>query len=411
MSRSRVVFPVYAAAEGLSFFGNAAIQIVLPWLVLLRTGDPAAAGIVAGVAGIAQILATFSVGNLVDRFGAKRLAVFADAGSAVSVAALAIVDATFGLDLGWMIGLAIAGALFDIPGMTARQTLMPRVAERAGRSLDSVAGLRQSIFGLSFLAGPALAGLLLAVLAPSQVLWVTAACSAGAALATLAIRVPEIRADGAETGMRGALRTIRRMPVLVKLFLVAGMSSLISAPLLNVMLPTHFAGMGRPDLLGFTMSAFAVGIFAGSALYAVLARSSRRLAWTAALVTSSIGLLLMATLNGFWVVAIGAIVMGIGSGIINPVFGVVISERVPGTQLGRVMALTNTVSLSAGPLGLGVASVVLASGPLSLLAWGIAAVWIVCTVIGALGSGLRDLESPVSSDDEGVLEETADAHH
>ncbi|MEJ3655375.1 MFS transporter [Actinomycetes bacterium KLBMP 9759] len=411
MTTSRTVFPVYAAAECLSFFGNAAIQIVLPWLVLLRTGDPAAAGLVAGVAGVAQVLATFSVGRLIDRFGARRMAVFADAGSALSVAALAVVDTTFGLDLGWMIGLAVAGALFDIPGMTARQTLMPRVAERSGKSLDAVAGVRQGIFGLSFLAGPALSGLLLAVFAPSQVLWITAAGSAGAALATLAIRVPEVRADGAETGMLGALRTVRRTPVLVKMFLVAGMSSLISAPLLNVMLPTHFAGMDRPDLLGYTMSAFAVGIVAGSTAYAALAKVSRRLAWTVALLTSGAGLLLMATLDGFWLVAIGAVVMGVGSGIVNPIFGVVLAERVPGTQLGRVMALTSATSLSAGPIGLGIASVVLSTGPLSVLAWGIAVIWALITLFGAFGSGLRDLETPVVGDDDRVREETVDAHH
>jgi MFS family permease len=70
VTRSRIVFAVYAAAEGLSFFGNSAIQVVLPWLVLLRTGDPAAAAVVAVAAGLAQIAATIVAGQLIDRFGA-----------------------------------------------------------------------------------------------------------------------------------------------------------------------------------------------------------------------------------------------------------------------------------------------------------------------------------------------------
>ena len=330
MTRSRLVLPVYTTAEALSNFGNSAISVTLPWLVLLRTGDAAAAGAVAAVAGIAQVAATFAVGQLIDRFGARRMAVIADIGSALSVGALAIVDPAGGLTLGWILVLAVAGALFDIPGMTARQTLMPRVAERSGVRLDTVAGIRQSIFGLSFLAGPALAGLLLATFEPGQVLWITAGCSALAALVTLGIRVAPIRADDAEPGLAGAWRTVRSRPMLVKLLVVATMASLVSAPLLSVMLPAHFAAANRPDLFGYTMSAFALGVFAGSAGYALLARASRRLAWTVALTAITAGLALVATLDGFWLVAVGSVVMGVGSGIVNPIFGVVVSERVPG---------------------------------------------------------------------------------
>ncbi len=423
MTRSRLVLPVYATAEALSNFGNSAIAVTLPWLVLLRTGDVAAAGAVAAVAGIAQVAATFAIGQLIDRFGARRMAVLADLGSALSVAALAVVDAAGGLTLGWMLVLAAAGALFDIPGMTARQTLMPRVAERSGVKLDTVAGIRQGIFGLSFLAGPALAGLLLATFDPGQVLWITAGCSALAAIVTLGIRVAPIREDDAEPGLGGAWRTMRSRPVLVKLLVVATMASLVSAPLLSVMLPAHFAAANRPDLLGYTMSAFAAGVFAGSGAYALLARASRRLAWTVALVAITAGLALIATLDGFWLMALGSVVMGVGSGIVNPIFGVVVSERVPGSQLGRVMGLTNAVSLAAGPIGLGLASLVLAAGTLPMLAWGIVAAWVVIALLAMFGRSLRDLESPTakaapeasiaSNDEDGAetIKETVDAHH
>ena len=38
---SRASLPLFVAAEAFSLFGNSAIAIVLPWLVLTRTGDPA----------------------------------------------------------------------------------------------------------------------------------------------------------------------------------------------------------------------------------------------------------------------------------------------------------------------------------------------------------------------------------
>ncbi|SDM54424.1 MFS transporter [Allokutzneria albata] len=395
MTRSRLVLPTYVAAEGLSLFGNSAINVVLPWLVLARTGDASAAAIVAACAGVVQVGATFAIGRLVDLFGARRLAVIADVGSAASVAALALVGIAGGLSLPVMIALAAAGALFDIPGMTARQTLMPRVAERSGVALDTVASVRQGVFGLSLFTGPALAGVLLGVFDPERVLWLTAACSALAALVTLGIRVPPVMGGReAEPGVRGGWRALRWTPVLVKLFSVATVSAGMSAPLLQVLLPAHFAASGRPDLLGFTMSALAVGVIAGSAGYAVLAKVSRRLAWTVAVAATTAGLVLIATLEGFWLVGLGAVVVGVSSGIVSPVFSVVVAERVPAAQLGSVMGMMNAASLVSGPLGLGVAGVVVANGGLPVLAWGVVAVWIVVGLACATGPALRDLEAP-----------------
>ena len=95
--------PLFVAAESLSLFGNAAISIVLPWLVLSRTGDPSVAGLVAAVAAVPSILATLVGGWLIDHVGQRRMSIIADLGSALSVAGLAIVDWAFGLDIGWFI--------------------------------------------------------------------------------------------------------------------------------------------------------------------------------------------------------------------------------------------------------------------------------------------------------------------
>ena len=89
MRSTRLTFPLYLGGAGLSLFGNAAIAIVLPWLVISRTGDPSAAAVVAAAAGIASVPATFFAGRLTDRFGHRNVAVAADVGSALSVAAIA----------------------------------------------------------------------------------------------------------------------------------------------------------------------------------------------------------------------------------------------------------------------------------------------------------------------------------
>ena len=195
---SRASLPLFVAAEAFSLFGNSAIAIVLPWLVLTRTGDPSVTGLVAAVAALPAIVAALVGGWLIDKVGQRRMSVLSDFGSAVSVAGLAVVDRVFGLDLGWFIVLGILGALFDVPGMTARETLMGRVARTSGVSLDKIASLRQAVFSLAFLGGPALAGVLLAVLDPIQVVWVTAGCSlaAGICMLILPLTAPAVASDG-----------------------------------------------------------------------------------------------------------------------------------------------------------------------------------------------------------------------
>ena len=119
---SRASLALFVAAESFSLFGNSAIGIVLPWLVLSRTGDPAVTGLVAAFAALPAILAALVGGWLIDKVGQRRMSVLSDLGSALSVAGLAVVDRVFGLDIGWFIALGVLGALFDVPGMTARET-------------------------------------------------------------------------------------------------------------------------------------------------------------------------------------------------------------------------------------------------------------------------------------------------
>ncbi|MFI5429745.1 MFS transporter [Aeromicrobium sp. UC242_57] len=189
MSRSSSAVPLYIGGASLSLFGNSAIGIVLPWLVLTTTGSLSSAGVIAAVAGLAAVPATFAGGRLIDRFGARNVAVVADVGSATAVLGLVVVHYTVGLSVPWFMVLGAAGAVFDVPGMTARQAMLAGVSSVSGTSVEKVAGLFQAGFSLAFLAGPGIAGVLLSVMDPIDVVWVTAACSGGAALATALVPV------------------------------------------------------------------------------------------------------------------------------------------------------------------------------------------------------------------------------
>ena len=178
---------LYLGATFLSAFGNAIANVIWPWLVLQRTGDPAAAGLVTTCIVLPSAAFALIGGNLIDRFGRKRMSIISDIISAASVIALITVDATTGLTMAWFIALGIIGAVGDVPGMAARTALVGDISERSGKTTDWLAGASQGMSGISFLLGPAFAGFMLSAINMTSILWITAGCSATAALLTTLI--------------------------------------------------------------------------------------------------------------------------------------------------------------------------------------------------------------------------------
>ncbi|WP_300938385.1 hypothetical protein [Corynebacterium stationis] len=120
---------IYLGSAGMSALGNSIAGIVWPWIVLERTGDPAAAGLVAAAVAVPSVIFASLGGYRIDTVGRKPMSVISD---------------------------IISGA---------------------------------SVAGVAFLVGPAVAGVLLAALNSSLVLIITAACSFLAALLTTFLRL------------------------------------------------------------------------------------------------------------------------------------------------------------------------------------------------------------------------------
>ncbi|MFT4296744.1 MAG: MFS transporter [Micropruina sp.] len=397
--KTTTTLPLYLTATATSLFGNSAISIVLPWLVLERTGDPAMAGTVAAASALPGAIAAFAGGHLIDKIGRRRMSVLSDIGSALAVAALAVVDATLGLDVTWFIVLGVLGALFDVPGMTARETLLANVSQTSGVALDKVASLRGMLFGLSFLAGPALAGWLLALLPAITVVWLTAACSALAALAIAVMPLlPSDAAPGEDNSPLAGFTHIRRSPPLLIMLVVSLGSMVLVAPLLSVVLPAHFVALAAPGLLGLTLSAYAVGTMAGSGIYGWAFAGRRWAAWVAANLLYVVSAVLIATLDGFWLIAAGMVAAGLGSGLLQPISTVVLTEHVPDALRGRVFGAYSALAMVASPLGLGLMAMVLAGADLRFGAWMLAAGWVAVGVYALVVPGLRGYIQPRQED-------------
>ena len=160
-----------AGANGIS-------MVAFPWLVLQRTGSAVDASVVAGAATLPLLFATLVAGTAVDFLGRRYVAMLSDAMSAVSVAAIPVLALVLGTDMLTTVvlaGLAALGAFFDPAGMTARQSMLPEAAHRAGWTLDHTNSVYEAVFNLAYITGPGVGGLLIATLGGVHTMWVTAA--------------------------------------------------------------------------------------------------------------------------------------------------------------------------------------------------------------------------------------------
>lgn len=159
-----------AAGDGVSI-------VAFPWLVLQREGSAGQASIVASATMLPLLFATLVAGTAVDYFGRRRVSMVADALSGAAVAGVPLVAWGYGGDAVNVLVLAVLAALaaaFGPAGMTARDSMLPEAAARAGWSLDRINGAYEAILNLAFIVGPAIGGLMIATVGGITTMWITA---------------------------------------------------------------------------------------------------------------------------------------------------------------------------------------------------------------------------------------------
>lgn len=142
-----------AAGDGVSI-------VAFPWLVLQREGSAGQASIVASATMLPLLFATLVAGTAVDYFGRRRVSMVAALGPA---------------------------------GMTARDSMLPEAAARAGWSLDRINGAYEAILNLAFIVGPAIGGLMIATVGGITTMWITATAFGLSILAIAALQLAGCR--------------------------------------------------------------------------------------------------------------------------------------------------------------------------------------------------------------------------
>jgi MFS family permease len=339
--------------------GNGVGLVALPWLILERTGSASAAGLVGGAAALPMFLSSVFSGTLVDVVGRRRMAILSDAASCLAVAAIPLLDLIGGLTVATLVILAMLGAAFDPAGTTARETMLPAAATRAGWTLDRANGVHEAVWGAAFLVGPGVGGVLIAALGAVDTLLVTAGGFALSVALLLTLHLPGAGRPAAHErpasiwhGTIEGLRFLWREPLLRTMGILTTLVLALYLPIEAVILPYLFEGQDQPARLGVLVMAMSGGGVIGALGYGAIGyRVARRLAFVCALAGTGIAILGLALLPPFGVMLVLAFAVGLLYGPVGPLLNYAMQTRTPERLRGRVMGTITSFGFAAGSLG------------------------------------------------------------
>ena len=399
-------FLALETATALAGIANGIATVAFPWLVLERTGDPSAAAAIGAITLLPLLATSLISGTIVDLVGRRAVSVTSDLLSLLSVAAIPLLDGSIGLGVWGVAALAVLGATFDPAGITARESMLPDAARASRLPLERANGIHEATWGVAFLVGPGVAGLLIALVGAVSTFWGTAACFGAAAILLSVVRIPgsgrpvaEVREAGFWGATLAGLAFLWRDRVLRSVAILAALLIGLWLPVEGVILPVYFQERGAPGQLGVVLMALSGGAVLGALAYAAIgARFRRRTAFVGAMIGTSLAVVGMAFLPPL----VGLLAFGFASGAlygpINPIINIAMQERAPSALRGRVVGLITSASYAAGPAGYLVAGPLINAVGLQsaflIFAGGLVVVAVASFAVGAL----HDLDGSVADE-------------
>jgi hypothetical protein len=371
--------------------------VALPFAVLEAGGGLEAVGLVVAAELVPFLLFALVGGVLADRSDRRRVLIASDA------ARLAIQAAGGALLLAGVATPVLLGALAALYGTAdaffqpAFTGLLPQTVSHPGQ-LQPANALRGLSFSVSNVAGPTLAGLLIAGIGAGAAMLFDAGSFAVSVACLMALR-PVVAASAAEetppaflVAMRAGWREVRS-----RSWIVAGLGAMcayhsIVLPAVYVLGPVTISDrLGGPGAWAAVVVSFGVGSILGDlVLLRVRPRHALRVGAIALIAASC-----QAAVYGSGLGLVGTCLLqcaaGVGVTMFFTLWEVSLQEHVPGEALSRVSSFDYLAATALMPVGTAVAGPIAAALGTQATLLGMSAVGVACALAFLSVRGVRDL--------------------
>lgn len=351
------------SANAISQFGNTFSLIAIPWFVLETTGSASQTGISVATGVVPFVIVGMLSGSIVERIGYKRSSVISDILSFVSALLIPVLYLTRGLEFWQLLLLVFIGAFFDSPGISARQAMLPELAQAAKVSQERANTSYSLIRRFAILLGPPIAGIMLTAVGATNLLFFNAATFVASALIVW-IAVPDLavhRVERAVTSAREYLhdlaegfRYLADNRLIVWIVLTSAIGSLVAEPLYTVILPVYANEvLESAAKLGFIYSALGAGSILGNFLYlAIAARVPRGVIFIGGFSLRALAFSVLLLMPSWWVVALALFIGAVGLEPVNPMTMSILQEQVPPGMRARIFSAGSAMAVVTLPIGI-----------------------------------------------------------
>ena len=343
--------------------------IALPWFVLQTTGSTAKMSWVLAAELLPVVLVGIPAGSVIVRLGAKRTMLISDAVRAPLLIVIPILHRSGHLSFPALLAVTFAIGIFTAPYFASARMVVPEIVGDDERLVAQVNALLAGASQITQIAGPVLAGLLIAAVGPSTVL-VVDGCSYLLSFLVVAslVSVGKAAASSAESGgLLAGLGFLMRDGLLGPIVIVAcALTFFVQGLTVGLQALAFFRYDADARVLGYLFAALGAGALVGAIAAQLLVRDIDLLKLASvAIVAMPLPLFLL----GFSVPWTAALVIVAAVGFCTPLVNAplmgVLTVRTPEALRPKVLTAVLAVTSLAGPFGFVVAGESLRFVPLS----------------------------------------------
>ena len=356
------------AAEVTSSLGTLMSVVALPWFVLQTTGSAGRMSVVLAAQAAPIALLAIPSSRVAHRLGARRTLLLCDGVWIPVVAAIPLLHWAGLLPFSLLVVLAFATGIPWAAHFGAGSAIVPEALGDDGGDVARANAVIQTAVRLTYFAGPAVGGVLLAALGAPTVMLVDAATFAVSfALVALYVRGDGIAAPSGEPAELARGAALLRRDAVLRPLTFAFVLSQGAFMAMNAAIPVlAFTAYGRDETLaGLLPAAWGGGAVVGGVIaFRVVDRRDPLRLGAAAWALQAAALWALAAGPSPAVALAALFLSGLGNGVrVPPLFGVV-TLRVPRALRAGTMTLSGAIVLSGGFAALVLAGPLLdASGP------------------------------------------------
>jgi MFS family permease len=412
--RQRTPFFALLVSYAMVYFSLMIAMVAVPWFVLETTGSAARTGIVAAVQGVPMVFAGIFGGVIVDRVGFKRTAMIADLVAGIAFGMIPLLYYTTGITFWQLLFFVFLRATFDTPGFSARHSMMPDIAERAGIRLERANSIQQTMMQSAILIAPASAGILIGVIGSSTVLWISTGMFL-VSVTSLALFIPTL-APSAQASvqsqtkylgqLKGGLSFVFGTRIILALMMTVMAVQFVRANQL-VILPVYGHDLFQSaSAFGFMFGATGAGGLITAILFAIWGhRWPRRPVVIVGASSLAFMFLMLAATPPYWQIIIGMFIAGMMSGPMIPLVFTMIQEHTPSDLRGRVFGLYDAAIFTAMVPGRLIAGLMVEWTGLVQTLLIIGGSYLIAIAGMILNPNLRDLRPPQTTESDESTED------